>query len=58
MMESISTFLNMGGHGVFIWPSYLLSALVLILLLVFSLNFRKNMEAALGAFRDEKDAHK
>ncbi len=46
-METIATFLAMDGKGVFIWPSYALSALVLGWLLVASIRFQRSTRAAL-----------
>jgi heme exporter protein D len=33
-MDSIATFLQMGGYAVFVWPAYAVAAAVLIALLV------------------------
>lgn len=36
-MDALYTFLDMSGYAAFVWPSYAVTALVLVLLLVFSL---------------------
>ncbi len=52
-MESIMTFLNMGGYAGFVWPSYGLTAVVLVVLLVSSLRFLKSQEAILASLRGD-----
>ena len=48
-MEQISDYIAMGGYAVFVWPSYLLSATVLIWLVISSIYRlrvdRRNLEA-------------
>jgi heme exporter protein D len=46
-MESLSSFFEMGGYAVFIWPSYLVTALVLTTLFVTTLRFLRSNEAEL-----------
>ena len=46
-MDSLSSFLEMGGYAVFIWPSYLITALVLTVLFVTTLRFLRANEAEL-----------
>ncbi len=54
-MEQISTYLAMGGYGAFIWPSFGISALVLIGLLVESRRFLKSTEAELASLRGDEE---
>jgi len=35
-VQAIQNFIDMGGYGAFVWPSYIVSALVLIGMLGFS----------------------
>jgi len=46
-MTTLTEFLGMGGYGAFIWPSYGISAVVLILLVAFSLRRLHRIEADL-----------
>ncbi len=54
-MEQFSTYLAMGGYGAFIWPSFGISALVLIGLLVESRRFLKSTEAELASLRGDEE---
>ncbi len=54
-MEQFSTYLAMGGYGAFIWPSFGISALVLIGLLVESRRFLKSTEAELASLRSDEE---
>jgi heme exporter protein D len=45
------TYLSMGGKGDFIWPAYLIAAIVMIALLVSSLRSARGQEARLAALR-------
>jgi heme exporter protein D len=47
----MNTFINMGGYGAFIWPSYGLSALVLIAILWQSRTRLKRSDAELESLR-------
>ncbi len=49
----MGSFFDMGGYGVFVWPSFAVSAAVLVILLVVSLRARKSAKADLEAM--EKD---
>ncbi|MHA1597171.1 MAG: heme exporter protein CcmD [Alphaproteobacteria bacterium] len=52
-------FFNMGGYASFIWPSYLVTAVVMVGLLVVSIRKRKSVEAALAALQQtQKDEPK
>ncbi len=50
-MEGLSDFLSMGGYGRFIWPSFVLSAVVLGGLLMQSFRFLKSSEQELSALQ-------
>jgi len=54
--ESVSTFLDMGGYAAFVWPSYAITALVLVGMLVASLRWLRSTEAALDALKAERGA--
>ena len=47
-MSSLSSFLDMGGYGVFVWPSFGLSALLLIGIFVLSTRSLKANRQALA----------
>ncbi|MFQ5764513.1 MAG: heme exporter protein CcmD [Rhodospirillales bacterium] len=47
-MESLSEFLGMGGYAAFVWPAYLIAAVVLVGLMVAS---RRSLGAAEDALR-------
>ena len=47
-MDSLSTFLDMGGYAGFVWPSFAITILVLVVLLVASLRSLKAREATLA----------
>lgn len=48
MMEQIATFFSMGGYAPFIWPSFGISALVLLALLGQTLRALRTAEAELS----------
>ena len=50
-MDSLSSFLNMGGHAGFVWPSFGITALVLVVLLVASLRSLSARESTLAELR-------
>ena len=52
-MESLAAFFDMGGYGVYIWPGYALTAVVLVGMLVASIRFLRSNEARLQALRAE-----
>ena len=47
-MDTISTYVQMGGYGGFIWPAFVLSAVVLAGVLIHSLRALRRSEAALA----------
>lgn len=48
-MSTISNFFDMGGYGAFIWPSYGVTAVVMIVMLMASLRRLRENEATLKA---------
>jgi len=48
----MADFLNMGGYAVFVWPSYILSIAVLVLLGVMAYRFLHAQEEALKEIED------
>ena len=54
--ESVSAFLDMGGYAAFVWPSYAITAVVLVGMLVASLRWLRSTEAALAALKAERAA--
>jgi heme exporter protein D len=59
----MSEFLNMGGYGAFVWPSYIITALVLGAVFISSRRLLKSRKRELDALQkslgqeslDEKD---
>ena len=54
-MDALSTFLDMGGYGGFVWPAYLIAAAVLIGLFAASTRSLRAAEAALEALEQPDD---
>ncbi len=54
--ESVSAFLDMGGYAAFVWPSFAITAVVLVGMLVASLRWLRSTEAALAALQAERGA--
>ncbi len=52
-MTTISEFFEMGGYAGFVWPSYAVTAVLLIALLVLSIRFFKSQQAALEDLQGE-----
>ena len=50
-MDGLMTFVSMGGHGGYIWPAYLIAAIILGGLLIASLRSVRGQEARLAALR-------
>ncbi len=46
-MDTIMEFLGMGGYGGYVWPSYLVTAAVLIAMLAASLRLLRSNEATI-----------
>jgi heme exporter protein CcmD len=47
-VEQVTTFFDMGGYGLFVWPSFAISAVVLVALYVRSLYRLKLVERELA----------
>ncbi len=56
--ESVSAFLDMGGYAAFVWPSFAITAVVLVGMLVASLRWLRSTEAALAALQAERGARR
>jgi len=58
-MDGIKDFIDMGGYGSYVWPSYLVTAVVMIIMLVASLRMLKanaaTMEALENATKEDLD---
>jgi heme exporter protein D len=52
-MESLSNFFAMGGHAGYVWPSYALTAIVMLGLLLASLHSLRANEAELESLEAE-----
>jgi heme exporter protein D len=50
-MDAVSTFFDMGGYAVFVWPGYGLAGLALIGLLVITLRGLKTREREFSEVR-------
>lgn len=55
-MELLSVYLDMGGYGAFVWPSFVLSVAVLAGLLVASVRSVAARERELAALQAEEGA--
>ncbi|MDP6773854.1 MAG: heme exporter protein CcmD [Rhodospirillales bacterium] len=55
-MDSLSAFLDMGGYGAFVWPSFAITVAVLAGLLVASVRSARASERELAALRAEEGA--
>ena len=53
-MEAVTEFLAMGGYASFVWPSYILAAVVLATLLGLSLRDLRRNENTLKALRADR----
>lgn len=49
----MSAFLDMGGYGAFVWPSYAASVIVLALAVVFSVSAHRRAQAEIRRLEDE-----
>ncbi len=54
-MDAITDFLSMGGYGAYIWPAFVITALIMIAILVSSLRGLHAREAELEALRRDRD---
>ncbi|MDP6786839.1 MAG: heme exporter protein CcmD [Rhodospirillales bacterium] len=53
-MDSITSFFHMGGYGAYVWPSFVITLVVLGALFAHSLSFLRAGETALKELQDEK----
>jgi len=54
----MAEFFSMGGYGAYVWPSYVMTAVVMAVLLFTSLRSLKATEAAFDRLKGEADANK
>ena len=54
MLDSLTTFMNMGDYGYYIWGAFGLSAFVLITLITQSLKFLGSSETRLHSLKDKE----
>ena len=54
MLDSLITFLNMGGYGYYIWGAFGLSAFVLITLIIQSFKFLESSETRLHSLKEKE----
>jgi len=53
-METISQYLDMGGHGGFIWPAYIIVTVVMVGMMVSSRRALKNAHDELKTLEAEE----
>ncbi len=53
-MESLSEFFAMGGYAPYIWPAYLIAAVILVTLLGLSIRDLRRNEGVLKTLRAER----
>jgi heme exporter protein D len=53
-MESLSEFFAMGGYAPYIWPAYLIAAVILVTLLGLSIRDLRRNEGLLKTLRAER----
>jgi heme exporter protein D len=54
-MSSLGTFLTMGGYAQFVWPAYGAAALVLIVLLAWTLGAYRKRQRELDALQRQNE---
>ncbi len=54
-MDTFAGFIDMGGYAVFVWPSYIIAAVVMAGLLIASRRSMLANEAQLRALRRQED---
>ena len=54
-MDAIKDIISMGGYGGYVWPCYLVTALVMVVMLVASLKFLKTNEATIKSLEPSKE---
>jgi len=57
-MLTLNEFLDMGGYGVFVWPSYGVSAVILISLIVLSLRHLRKVERELKPLEADRKSRR
>ncbi|MBL4741298.1 MAG: heme exporter protein CcmD [Sneathiella sp.] len=57
-MSTLNEFLNMGGYGAFVWPSYGVSALILICLIVLSIRHLRKIERELKPLETDRKSRR
>lgn len=53
MVDALTSFIDMGGYGAYVWPAYGAAAAVLIGLVAVSLRTLRSREAALKALEGD-----
>jgi heme exporter protein D len=53
-MDGIGTFFEMGGYGVYVWPAFAVTAIVLIGLALVSLRTLRDNEETLNGLQGER----
>lgn len=51
---NLSDFLDMGGYAEFVWPSYLVAAVILLALLVLSISALRSSEKTLKLLQETR----
>ena len=54
MLDSLHIFMNMGGYGYYIWGAFGLSAFVLMVLIIQSLQFLEASKAQLYSLQEKE----
>lgn len=54
----MAEFFSMGGYGAYVWPSYVMTAVVMGVLLITSLRSLKTTESAFDRLKGEASANK
>jgi len=54
MMDALGEFLAMGGYAQFVWPAYLITAVILVVLTGLSLRDLRREEATLRTLRGQR----
>ncbi len=54
-MEKITEFLAMGGYGIYVWPSYIIAAAVIVIMAVVTVRSLRQAQKTLSSLKDYKD---
>ena len=57
-MSTLNEFLSMGGYGAFVWPSYGVSAIILVSLIVLSIRHLKKIERELKPLEQDRKSRR